>query len=243
MRITAYAKILDAEAVILFHELEMNFTLLVGRVKEPLKSQTYTEWLELESIYLKRLDELLNFAMENKYFLAVSNLVSAKIRWNYKKIFHTHLFNNWKKNKFDLTTPLNSEDFEILTKDAEKLDKIAGTYQMLEHRENMISCLNNKYEVLHFLRLWEQLENTKKKILEIIEQNDFSGLKEKYNEMIKGKTPHQTFIEDYSERINGIHALMKKCGIPVYKDSEELFLKRKAEWSIDTFLEFDLPFS
>jgi uncharacterized protein DUF4365 len=239
MRITAYAKILNAEAVILFHELEMNCTYLIGRVKEPLKSQTYLEWMQLETTYLKRLDELLNFAMENQYFLAVSNLASSKIRWSYKRIFYTHLLNNWKKNKFDLIMPLNAEDLEILTKGCEKLDKIVGTYEMLEHKENMISCLNNKYEILHFLGRSEEVELIKTKIFEIIEANDFVGLKAQYNEMINGKTPHEKFIKDYTERINGIQKLIKKIGVPFYKESEELFLKRKPEWSIDRFFEFD----
>lgn len=241
VRITAYAKILNAEAVILFHELEMNFTYLIGRVKEPIKSQTYIEWLELEDVYLKRLDKLLDFAMESRYFLAVSNLASSRIRWSYKRIFYTHLLSNWKKNRFDFTKPLNADDLETLTKHCEKLDKIAGTYEMLEHRENMISCLNNKYEILHFLGRNEEVELTKTKILEIIEENDFVGLKAQYNEMINGKTPHEKFIKDYTERINGIQKLMKKCGIPVYKESEDFFLNRKPEWSIDTFFEFQFP--
>lgn len=241
LRITAYAKILDAETAILFHELEVNFTYLMNRTSKPLKSQAYKEWLVLEATYLKRLDALQVFAMENKYFLAVSNLASSKVRWNYKKIFHTHFFNNWTKNKFDLNAPINKPDLEILNRCCEQLDKIMGTYQMLEHRENMIICLNNKYEILKFIGNNEQIEITKAKILEIIEANDFDGLKSDYNKMINGNTPHEKFISEYTGRINGIQALMKKLKVPFYKEMEESFMQRKGDWSIDDFFKFEFP--
>lgn len=244
MRITAYAKILDAEAVILFHDLTLNFVYFIGRVKEPLQTKTYLEWLELEAVYLKRLDALIAFALKNRYFLGVSNLLSAKIVWNYKKIFHSHLLNSWKKNAFQLDNPLNIEDLNTLTQGCEKLDKILGTYEMLEHRENIISCLNNKYEILHFIGQSEDVELTKTKILEIIETNDFVGLKPRYNDMINGKTPHEKFIKGYTEHINQIQDVATKCGLDIYSDlSEDLLdiVGREAEWSIDHFFEFDFP--
>lgn len=241
LRITAYAKFLDAEAATLFHDLEVNFTYLMNSTSEPLKSQTYKEWLAFEAAYLKRLDALQVFAMENKYFLAVSNLASSKVRWNYKKIFHTHFFNNWTKNKFDLNAPIIKSDIEILNQGCEQLDKITGTYEMLEHRENMIISLNNKYEILKFIGNNEQVEITKAKILEIIEANDFDGLKSDYNKMINGNTPHEKFISEYTRRINGIQALMKKLKVPFYKEMEESFMQRKGDWSIDTFFEFEFP--
>jgi hypothetical protein len=242
MRIMAYSKILEAEAIILFHDLELNFSYFMGRVNEPLKTQVYLEWLEIEKAYLKRLDTLIEFALQNKDFLGVTNLTSAKISWNYKKIFHSHILKNWKKNGFDVNSVLSSEDLDILTQDCDKLDKIASTYEMLEHRENMISCLNNKYEILIFIGQNEEAEITKEKILGIIETNDFVGLKARHNNMVNGKNPHYKFLNNYTSRINGIKDLAIKCGVDFYSDfSEDLLLDRKAEWSIDNFLEFKFP--
>jgi hypothetical protein len=68
----------------------------------------------------------------------------------------------------------------------------------------MISCLNNKYEILHFIRQSEEVKLTKTKILEIIEVNDFVGLKARHNDVIKGKTPHEKFIKNYTVHINQI---------------------------------------
>lgn len=241
LRITAYAKFLDAEAATLFHDLEVNFTYLMNSTSEPLKSQVYKEWLVLEASYLKRLDALQVFAMENKYFLAVSNLASSKVRWSYKRIFHAHFFNNWTKNKFDLNAPIIKSDIEILNRCCEQLDKIMGTYEMLEHRENMIIGLNNKFEILKFIGNNEQLEVTKAKILEIIDANDFDGLKADFTKMLNGNTPHEKFISEYTGRINGIQKVMKKLKVPFYKEMEESFMQRKGDWSIDKFFEFVFP--
>ncbi|MBN8643442.1 MAG: DUF4365 domain-containing protein [Flavobacteriales bacterium] len=241
-RIVAYSKILEAEAVILFHDLELNFSYFMGRVNEPLKTKVYLEWLEIEKAYLKRMDALIEFALKNKDFLGVTNLTSAKISWNYKKIFHSHILKNWGKDGFDVNSVLSCEDLDILTQDCDKLDKLASTYEMLEHRENMISCLNNKYEILIFIEQKEEAEITKGKILGIIETNDFVGLKARHNDMVNGKNPHDKFLKNYTSRINGIKDLAIKCGVDFYSDfSEDLLLDRKAEWSIDNFLEFKFP--
>lgn len=244
MRITAYAKILEAEAVILFHDLTINFTYFIGRLKEPLQSQTYIEWLKLEEAYLQRLEDLTSFALKNKYFLGVSNLLSTKIMWNYKKIFHSHLLNNWKGRSFDIEKPLSAEGRETLIKSCKKLDKILGTYEMLEHRENMVSCLNSKYEIQHFLGQNDEVELTKAKILEIIENHDFVGLKARHNELITGMTPHEKFIKGYTAHVNRIQDIAIKCGLDVYSDLSEEILDlagKKPEWSIDSFFEFQFP--
>jgi hypothetical protein len=244
MRITAYAKILEAEAVILYHDLTLNFTYFIGRLKEPLQSKTYLEWLEFEAAYLKRLDALTAFALKNKYFLGVSNLLSTKIMWNYKKIFHSHLLSHWKRKSFELDKPINSEDLDTLLQSCKKLDKIFGTYEMLEHRENMISCLNHKYEILHFIRQNEDVGLTKTKILELIQANDFVGLKSRHIDMVNGLTQHEKFIKGYTAHINKIQGVAKKCGLDIYSDLSEDLLEsigRKPEWSIDTFFEFQFP--
>lgn len=241
MRITAYSKILDAESVVLFHELEVNFTYLIYRVKEPLKSKTYSEWLELEANYLERLDALINFALENRYLLAVCNLASSKVRWQYKKIYHSYYFNNWSKDKFDLNAPIDQSDIEKLIRECDKLDKIVGTYEMFEHKENLIFCLNQKYEILKFIGKSEEIDTAKAAILEIIHANDFEGLKAEYNRLINGNTAHEKFLREYTERINGLQKLMKKLKVPFYKEMEQSFMNREAEWTISEFFEFEFP--
>lgn len=243
MRITAYAKILGAEAVILFNDLELNFTYFIGRLKEPLKSEAYLEFLELEKTYLKRLDALTKFALKNRYFLGVSNLVSDKVEWDYRKIFHKHLLSNWKKNTFELNTPLNENDIEILKQGCQKLDKIVGTYEMLEHRENLITCLNTKYEILDFLGQTDEAIVTKTKILTVIEDHDFVGLQARHNDMINGKTGHQKFINSYTAHINRIQEFATKNDIDVYSDLSDIYenIGRRPEWSIEDFFEFNFP--
>lgn len=244
MRVTAYAKILDVEAPIIFYDLEINLTYIFRYVKKPLESKAYLEFLEIEKAYLKRMDQLTDFALKNKYFLGVSNLASAKIEWNYKKIFHKHLFCNWSNRSFDLEAPLNPEDLNLLTKACEKLDKILYTYEMLEHRENMVSCLNTKYEILQFIGNEDEAINTKNQIAHIIESNDFVGLKIRHENLITGKTAHERFIEDYSERLNGIQDLIEKIGIEIPEDDPEDIQDRyegKPEWSITNLFEFYFP--
>jgi tetratricopeptide (TPR) repeat protein len=244
MRVTAYAKILDVEAPIIFYDLEINFTYVLRYVKKPLESKAYLDFLEIEKAYLKRMDQLTDFALKNKYFLGVSNLASAKIEWNYKKTFHKHFFCHWHNRSFDLEAPLNTEDLNLLTEACEKLDKILYTYEMLEHRENMVSCLNTKYEILHFIGNKEEAMLTKNKITSIIESNDFIGLKARHDKLINGKTAHERFIESYSERLNGIQDLIEKIGIEVPEDLSEDIVEqygRKPDWSINKFFEFNFP--
>lgn len=60
IRIIAYNKIISAESTILFHDLNSNFSYFIGRIKSPLKTRTYLEWLELEGKFLRQIDSLAN---------------------------------------------------------------------------------------------------------------------------------------------------------------------------------------
>jgi hypothetical protein len=245
MRITAYAKILDAEAILLFHDLEINFTYIIRYTKKPLESKAYLEFLKLGKAYLQRMDLLTDFALKKGYFLGVSNLASSKIEWNYKKVFHKHLLSHWNNRSFDLNAPLNQNDIASLVEGCEKLDKIAGSYEMLEHRENMVSCLNTKYEILHFLGNFEEAKLTKERIVNIIEVNDFVGLKTRHEDMINGRTAHERFIKDYTLRLNGIQDLIDKIGIEIPNDlSEDIYEQneKEPEWTVSDFFEFKFPY-
>ena len=245
MRITAYAKVLDAEAILLFHDLEINFTYIIRYIKKPLESKAYLEFLELEKAYLQRMDLLTDFALKNRYFLGVSNLASAKIEWNYKKIFHKYLLSQWNNRSFDLSAPLEQSDISSLVEGCEKLDKIASTYEMLEHRENMVSCLNTKYEILHFLGNIEEAKRTKERIVNILESNDFVGLKARHDDMINGRTAHERFIKDYTLKLNEIQDLIDKIGIEIPDNpSEDIYERneKEPEWTISNFFEFKFQY-
>ncbi len=242
--VKAYAKVLDAESVILFHDLKLNFVYFIGRVQEPLQSKTYKQWLEFEVLYFKRMDALISFAAKNNYFLGVLNLSSARINWIYKKIFYRHLISHYKNDAFDLAIPLSSEDFSELDFYCKKLDKMAHSYEMLEHIENKIYCLLNKFEILLFMGLHEEVLVTKRKILQIIETNDMEGLKAQYSYKLNGNTQHEIFIREYIMHLDRIRNVKLSVGldtsIPFSKD-ELALVEKSTKWSIESFLKFRLP--
>lgn len=105
----------------------------------------------------------------------------------------------------------------------------------------MISCLSEKYELLHFAELTEEATITKNKILALIEANNFNGLKARCNHLTTGGTKHEKFIKDYTAHINQIQDVATKCGLNIYSNLSEDYLDRvgrKAEWLIDRFFEF-----
>lgn len=247
LRVIAYAQILSAESKILINDLTMNFFQICGRVNDLFKTNTYKQWDILAKTFEKRLDSVIEFALSQKNFMAVSNLSSTKIDWIYEKTYIRHLLKNWNKTAFDLDKPLDKEDLDILLKYSVKLDKIAETYEMLQHKENLILCLSRKYELLHFAGQKKDANLVAKRILEIIEANDLNGLKAQYNELINGETSHEKFIQKFTEHLAQIHSVAKKCGIEdehIYgkiPKSMLAFMEKDIKWSIKTFYEFSFP--
>lgn len=247
LRVIAYAQILSAESKILINDLTMNFFQICGRVNDLLKTNTYKQWDILAKIFEKRLDSVIEFALSQKNFMAVSNLSSTKVDWIYEKTYIRHLLKNWNKTAFDLDKPLDKEDLDILLKYSVKLDKIAETYEMLQHKENLVLCLSRKYELLHFAGQKKDANLLAKRILEIIEANDLNGLKAQYRELINGETSHEKFIQKFTDHLAQIHSVAKKCGIEdghIYGEipkSVLAFMEKDIKWSIKTFYEFNFP--
>ncbi|WP_264550786.1 DUF4365 domain-containing protein [Flavobacterium sp. N2038] len=246
IRTVAYNKIVDAESTILFHDLVMNFTFFIGRVDDPLQSRAYLEWLELEKKFLARLDAIAGYADKCGHHIGVGNLTLTSVKWNYEKALHTHYLTCWKGRNFDLSQPVNEGMVHMLEKQCSSLDRLGQLYGTMEYKENMISCMVLKFEILHFSRLYEAAHQIKEKILEALNSYGFEGLKKQYDPLFQNGTAHERFIDKYTQHINSIQDFAIKNGIDCYKMLTDKQMNSKTVWSIKDFLELDftmLPYA
>lgn len=241
MRIIVYSKVIAAESVILFHDLTDNFAFFIGRVKEPLKSATYLEWIELESEFLNRIELLKEYSIQCEYYIGACNMTLALIKWNYERTINIHLLTNWHDRAFDLTKVIDQESLDILLADCENLDKIANTYEMLEYRNNMIACFVLKFQILHFAGKSDEAEATKRQVCQIMDSYEFVGLKEDYEDILNGKTTYEAFISKHEHHFNVVQDSAAQVGIDIDSIPESMFLAKKPEWSLPQFLELILP--
>jgi len=239
IRVVAYNKIVDAESVILFHDLVMNFTYFIGRVKEPFQSRAYLEWQEQEKKFLQRLNGIAEYADKCGHHVGVGNLTLTSIKWNYEKAFHTHYLACWKGRTFDLLKPVNEKMMQMLEKHCGSLDQLAQIYEATEYLENMISCMVLKFEILHFSRNYQAAQQMKEKILEIINSYGFEGLKKEYEPIFRNGTAHEKFIEKYTLHMNRIQDFSTKNGIDCYCMLSDNQMNSKTEWSIKDFFKLD----
>lgn len=239
IRVVAYNKILDAESVILFHDLAMNFVYFIGRVKEPLQSRAYLEWLEIEKKFLERLDGIAKYADKCGHHIGVGNLTLTSIKWNYEKSFHHHYLACWKGRDFDMLQPVDEKMVEMLERQCSSLDQLSQLYKAMEYKENMISCMALKYEILHFSRNYEAVRETKEKIFEVINSFGFEGLKKQYEPLFNKGTAHEKFIEKYTLHMNKIQDFMLKNNIDCYRMISEEQMNSKTEWAIKDFFQLD----
>jgi hypothetical protein len=120
---------MDAESVILYHDLVMNFTYFIGRVENPFQSRAYLEWLELEKKFLERLSCIAGYADKCGYHIGAGNLTLTSLKWQYEKAFHTHYLTCWNRRNFDLLEPVNEKMVEMLTKQCASLDELTQVYR------------------------------------------------------------------------------------------------------------------
>jgi hypothetical protein len=239
VRIVAYNKIMDAESVILYHDLVMNFTYFIGRVENPFQSRAYMEWLELEKKFLERLSGIAGYADKCGYHIGVGNLTLTSIKWQYEKAFHTHYLACWNRRNFDLLEPVNEKMVEMLAKQCASLDQLAQVYGGNEYIENMISSMILKFQIQHFSRDYQAASQTKEKILEVINSFGFQGLKKQYDPIFNNGTAHEKFVEQYTLHINRIQDFASANGIAPYRMLTEEQMNSKTEWSIKDFLKLD----
>jgi len=239
VRIVAYNKIMDAESVILQHDLVMNFTYFIGRTEQPFQSRAYLEWLELEKKFMERLSAIAGYADKCGYHIGVGNLTLTSIKWNYEKAFHTHYLACWNRRNFDLMEPVNEKMVNMLEKHCGSLDQLAQVYGANEYVENMISCMVLKFQIQHFSKDYQAASVTKEKILEVINSYGFQGLKKEYDPIFNNGTAHEKFIKQYTLHINRIQDFASANGIECYRMLTEEQMNSKTEWSIKDFLKLD----
>jgi len=242
-----YSNIMEAEQTVLVNDLTRNFLVLCGRVSDLSSTNTYSEWLALEEKYSLRLNLLIKFAFKQQHYLAFSNLLSKKTDWTYSKIFIKYFFKNWNPEKGEVEGILSEIEFDQLQETISELDKLIESYEFLKHKENCVTTLFRKYEILHFCGKLAESEALAKEITTIIEKNEFNGLKLRLYELRNGGTSHEKYMQSVSLQLKKIYEVAAKCGIePEYlfgkisTQSLEL-IEKDIEWSISDFFEFDLP--
>lgn len=241
IRTIAYNKILSAESIILIYDLTLNFTYFIGRVQEPLKTRTYLEWLELERQFLLRLSSLTQYAVKCGYYIGAANLTITRIKWNYEKSIHTHYLSNWSRRSFNLQAPISPDILESLRNDCVLLDKTAGMYEMLEFKENVLSCWILKFQMLHLSGELDAALKVREEILKMIEKHEFEGLKNEYTAIFSNGTAHELFVKKYTAHINQIQDFGDQNGINMYAPLPEELTHFIPNWSIEHFYEFELP--
>lgn len=220
-------------------DLVMNFTYFIGRVEEPFQSRAYLEWLELEKKFLERLDAIAEYASKCGHHIGVGNLTLTSVKWNYEKALHTHYLACWKGRNFDLLQPINEKMVHMLEKQCASLDQLAQLYEATEYRENIISCMVLKFEILHFSRLYEDAQQMKENILEVLNSYGFEGLKKQYNPLFQNGNTHERFVEKYTLHMNRIQDFTTENGIDCYGMLSEERMNSKTAWSIKDFLKLD----
>jgi tetratricopeptide (TPR) repeat protein len=241
IRTIAYNRILMAESIILIYDLTLNFTYFIGRVREPLKTRTYLEWLELERSFLARLSSLTQYALKCNYYIGAANLTITRIKWNYEKSIHTHYLSNWSKRSFDLQVPISQDMLESLRGDCVQLDKTAAMYEMLEFKENVLSCWILKFQMLHLAGELDAALTVRNEILDMIEKYEFEGLRNEYTVIFNNGTAHELFVKKYTAHINQMQDFGDQNGINMYSPLPEELTHFTPTWSIEHFFEFELP--
>lgn len=248
LRIVAYARVIEAESIILISDLIGNLVLLCGRVNvnNPSNTKTYNAWLSIASQYSARLMQLLAFAMKKKIFYAANNLAVERVEWAFQATFISHIVNNWNKSTLRVDGSIGKEKKKDLSNNVDLLDRIEKMYEAIEDKENLINCLILKYELLHFADDSEKSGETLKQIQELIEISDFNGLKSRYERLVAGDTRYQRFVNTLAERIMEVRSIAKESGLEEFLDGnipDELleYIERDITWTIDHFLEFRLP--
>lgn len=246
MRVVAYAKLLHIEATLLLHELAQNSLLTMGRKTDAYRDMLIADWLKFDDQFLDQLKDLYGFALKHKNFLALSNLMMEKIEWDFAKIFHFHAFSNWNKETLLINTNVAPDDRELLLDLIDDVDKIAETYNRLQHRENQFNCLRRKYEILDFLGDKNKANECAKVMKELINTYEMNVLRGQFEQMIQGKTKHRTFMTDLVKRRSAMDRVAKNSGIYEHlycNITEEMnkHLGRTPQWSLTGLFPLTYP--
>jgi len=244
--IRTYAQIIEAERQVLTDDMLANFLLLCGRVSDIKVNPVYDLWQKFDQKYLERLTSLLAFAVKKQEFLTASNLCMIKTQWAYFKAFYFHAFQNWNRISHTIDGELSEEAKSDILLKAEQIEQIAKTYEMLEHRENLVTCLSLKYELLHFTRQMEECKKTLERMRNIIEEYELNALKERLQKLQTGGTAHERFYSYFTNYLGSVYRVAKASDLEWFlmtDVSSEHFEheSKNIRWSINEFFDFELP--
>lgn len=244
--VIAYANILDAERRILVNDLTKNFLYLSGRV-DPTKTIIYEQWLPIEKEYFKRHKEVLDLAIAENDVLACTNLTLDRIKLEYAKLYLMHAFRNMDRVTFILDNSLTNEEAKTVQRLCLLFDKLSEFYTDLEHKENLVTCLFQKYELLHFANFMTEASNTIEIIRNIIQVHELNGLNVRLNKLINGGSDHEEFVAKYVERLRHIYRIAKNSGIDdefinaPMSEYSLANLDQNIEWTIPQFFKLEFP--
>jgi hypothetical protein len=241
-RTTAYGMILDAEKTILFRDFVGNFSSLIVVGNHKRFAELCETWTQLEQKYLERLDRLMEYASGTSDLQAMGNISRMKIEWHYQIAYACHFFDNWSFSELKSTGEFDEETKLRLLKDCEFLDRSIKHYKTLTQEENLILCLKLKYQILHFLKEYDRLEEIKNTIKTKVEENDFVTLGNRFNAVINQGTEHEKFTAKETALLIQIYTIAEQEGI------ESFLIERSLEgrdinlkWSIDNLMNFEFP--
>ncbi|MNJ92213.1 hypothetical protein D3C87_98790 [compost metagenome] len=246
MRIVAYAHVLKAEAKLLLYELVGNYLTTIGRKVDAYRELLIAEWLKLDGQYNDQLKELVKFAKENRNFLAVCNLLSAKIEWEFTKTYYFHSFSNWNKETLSINHDIRIEDRDFLLLLLEDLDPILETYDKLQHRRNQFHCLVLRFEILHFLGMNHEVDACINLMRKLIETYELNSLSKDLDQLVNGHTRSNLFMEKLVNQLTTLDRIAKNEGIYgyLYEDvppEKNTHLGRKPKWSLAELLPLTFP--
>jgi len=246
MRVVAYAKVLNAEAILLLHELAKNSLLSMGRKVDAFLDLVSADWLKFDEQFLNQLQELCDYALKHRNFGALSNLMMEKIEWEFAKIYHFHSICNWNKDTLSIDTKVIEDDRVLLEKFLGDIDKVMENYDRLQQRENQYNCLRCKYEILDFLGNTSKVSQITQEMKTLISTYDINALRSTYEQMLQGDIKHRKFMTDLTQRRAAIDRIAKNSGIyeHLYDDIDEEMnkgLNRKPKWSIIELFPLNYP--
>ncbi len=246
MRVVAHAKILNAEAILLLHELAKNSLLTMGRKIDVYRDLLISDWAKFDAQLLAQLQELYSYALKHQNFLALSNLVMDKIGWEFAKVFHFHAIGNWNKEQLAIDPEVAQGDRELLLNLLTRIDTIVDAYNKLQHRENQFLCLRSKYEILDFLGNRKEADECAKEMKMLIDIYEMNALRKQFEQMLQGDMKHRKLMVDLSERKAAIDRVAKNSGIYEYLYNDftaemTKYANHKPKWSLAELFPLTYP--
>lgn len=246
MRVFAYAKVLHAEATLLLHELAKNSLLSMGRKVDALLDLVTADWLKFDEQFLRQLQALYSYALKQRNFGALSNLMMEKVEWEFAKIYHLHSICNWNKDTLSINKEVIDDDRILLEKFLLDLDKIAGTYDRLQQRENQFNCMRCQYEILDFLGNAAEASQITQEMKKLISNYDMNALLPTYEQLLQGDIKHRKFMVDLTQRRSAVDRVAKNSGVyeHLYNDIDEemnRLLNRMPKWSLTELFPLNYP--